>query len=163
MTCNCNKEGKKEMDDDHECPEGQSYDVSQGKCVAKNGDKKDDKAESAFGDPKTTDVEGDVASSGADVGDDNSAVEDQQCGEGHHRDETSQLCVPDEAAADKTDDIGQTNTNIATERTLKRIEANIQKLSIPASIFFTLANSNTGLKDIPPGTIATSVSKSCVA
>ena len=36
-------------------------------------------------------------------------------------------------------------------------------LSAPASIVFVLANWKTGTKDIPPGTIATSVSKSCVA
>lgn len=36
-------------------------------------------------------------------------------------------------------------------------------LSAPAPISFTLANWNTGTNEIPPGTIATSVSKSCVA
>ena len=33
-------------------------------------------------------------------------------------------------------------------------------LSAPAPISFTLANWNTGMKEIPPGIIATSVSKS---
>jgi hypothetical protein len=36
-------------------------------------------------------------------------------------------------------------------------------LSAPAAISFTLANWKTGMNEIPPGTIATSVSKSCVA
>ena len=46
------KKHKKEMDDGHECPDGQVFDVSQGKCVAK---------ESAFGDDKSTDTQADVA------------------------------------------------------------------------------------------------------
>ena len=59
MPCDCNK--KTEADDDaKECPEGQSFDVSQGKCVAK---------ESAFGDPKTDSTIGDLAGNGSDVGD----------------------------------------------------------------------------------------------
>ena len=126
MTCNCNKEGKKEMDD-HDCPEGQSFDVSQGKCVSKSDDKAD-KKENAFGDPKSADVEGDVASSGADVGEDQSAVEGQKCDEGHHFDADSALCVPDDKA-DKTGDIGVTNTNIATESRLKHIEQSLSALN----------------------------------
>ena len=118
MPCDCNKE-KKETD---ECPEGQVYDVSQGKCVSK---------ESAFGDPKTSDVQPDVASSGADVGEQASEVEGSQCPEGHTWDADSQVCKPVEAKADKTEDIGQTNTDIATEAkaTLAQINQSLKALN----------------------------------
>ena len=113
MPCNCNKNTEA---DDKECPEGQSYDVSQGKCVAK---------ESAFGDPKTDDVIADVASSGADVGDEQKV---QSCPEGHSLNPDSGVCEPG-ASADKTDDIGQTNASIATEAKLASIEKSLKALS----------------------------------
>ena len=114
MPCDCNK---KTEADDMDCPEGQHYDVSQGKCVAK---------ESAFGDPKTDEVIADVASSGADVGDEQKV---QSCPEGHSIDPDSGICQPNPATADKTDEYGQTNASIATERKLASIEKSLKALS----------------------------------
>jgi hypothetical protein len=114
MPCDCNK---KTEADDMDCPEGQSFDVSQGKCVAK---------ESAFGDPKTDEVIADVASSGADVGDEQKV---QSCPEGHSIDPDSGICQPNPATADKTDEYGQTNASIATERKLASIEKSLKALS----------------------------------
>jgi hypothetical protein len=113
MTCDCKKT------EAEECPEGQTFDVSQGKCVAK---------ESAFGDPKTTDVEADVASSGADVGG-SQEVEGTECPEGHKLNPDSGVCEP--TGADKTDDIGKTNTKISTENSkrLHAIEQSIKALA----------------------------------
>ena len=92
MPCDCNQ--KKTEADDKECPEGHSYDVSQGKCVAK---------ESAFGDPKADSAIGDLASNGSDVGD---KQEVEGCPEGHSINPDSGICEPNQATADKTDDIG---------------------------------------------------------
>lgn len=108
MACNCNKE-KKESED---CPEGQTFDVSQGKCVAKS-----EKKENAFGDPKTDEVQADVSGSGADVGGQASEVSARECPEGHTWDDASEVCVP--TSPDKTDDIGDTKANIATEKAPK--------------------------------------------
>jgi hypothetical protein len=113
MPCDCNK---KTEADDNECPEGQSFDVSQGKCVAK---------ESAFGDPKTDSTIGDLASNGSDVGDKQQV---EGCPEGHTINPDSGVCEPG-ASADKTDDIGQTNTSIATEKKLASIEKTLKALS----------------------------------
>ena len=112
MPCDCNK---KTEADDMECPEGQSFDVSQGKCVAK---------ESAFGDPKADSTIGDLASNGSDVGD---KQEVEGCPEGHSIDPASGICQP--SASDKTEDIGQTNTSIATEKKLASIEKSLKALS----------------------------------
>lgn len=112
MPCDCKKS------EAEECPEGQHFDVSQGKCVSK---------ESAFGDPKTTDIEADVASTGADVGG-SQEVEGTQCPEGHSLNADSGICEPNNP--DKTDDIGKTNTSIATEnKRLTAIEQSIKALS----------------------------------
>ena len=113
MPCDCNK---KTEADDKECPEGQSFDVSQGKCVAK---------ESAFGDPKADSTIGDLAGEGADVGDKQTV---EGCPEGHSINPDSGVCEPG-ASADKTDNIGQTNTSIATERKLASIEKSLKALS----------------------------------
>ena len=113
MPCDCNK---KTEADDNECPEGQSFDVSQGKCVAK---------ESAFGDPKADSTIGDLAGEGADVGDKQTV---EGCPEGHSINPDSGVCEPG-ASADKTDNIGQTNTSIATERKLASIEKSLKALS----------------------------------
>ena len=112
MPCDCNK---KTEADDKECPEGQSFDVSQGKCVAK---------ESAFGDPKADSTIGDLAGEGADVGD---KQEVEGCPDGHSIDPTSGVCQPN--GSDKTGDIGQTNTSIATEKKLASIEKSLKALS----------------------------------
>ena len=125
MTCKCEKNHEND-DDTKDCPEGQSYDVSQGKCVAKATDDKD-KKESAFGDPKTTDVEADVASSGSDVGEDQAAVDGKKCPEGHKRNPDSDVCEP--VNADKTDDIGKTNAIIATEQRMASIEKSLHALN----------------------------------
>ena len=113
MPCDCNK--KTEADDTKECPEGQSFDVSQGKCVAK---------ESAFGDPKAADTIGDLASNGADVGDKQQV---EGCPEGHSIDSASGVCQPN--GSDKTDSIGQTNASIATEKKLASIEKSLKALT----------------------------------
>ena len=104
MTCKCNKEAK-EM----ECPDGQTFDASQDKCV-----KKAEKKKEALGDPKSQDTQADVASSGADVGGQASEVEAKDCPEGHTWDNEAKICKPADSA-DKTDEIGQTNTDIAKE------------------------------------------------
>jgi hypothetical protein len=114
MPCDCNK--KTEADDAKDCPEGQSFDVSQGKCVAK---------ESAFGDPKADSQIGDLAGEGADTGD---KQEVEGCPEGHSINPDSGICEPG-ASADKTDNIGQTNTSIATEKKLASIEKSLKALS----------------------------------
>ena len=114
MPCDCNK--KTEADDaPKECPEGQSFDVSQGKCVAK---------ESAFGDPKADSTTGDLAGEGADTGD---KQEVEGCPEGHSIDPASGVCQP--SGSDKTGDIAQTNTSIATEKKLASIEKSLKALS----------------------------------
>ena len=117
MPCNCNKENKEA----EECPEGSSFDVSQGKCVSKS------EKESAFGDPKSTDTQSDIGSSGSDVGDDQAQTEGKSCPEGHTLNPDSQVCEP--INADKTDSIGQTNTNIATEKRLKSIDQSLKALN----------------------------------
>ena len=113
MPCDCNK--KTEADDAKDCPEGQSFDVSQGKCVAK---------ESAFGDPKADSTIGDLAGNGSDVGD---KQEVEGCPEGHSIDPASGVCQPN--GSDKTDSIGQTNASIATEKKLASIEKSLKALS----------------------------------
>ncbi len=113
MPCDCNK--KTEADDINECPEGQSFDVSQGKCVAK---------ESAFGDPKADSTIGDLAGNGSDVGD---KQEVEGCPEGHSIDPASGVCQP--SGSDKTDSIGQTNASIATEKKLASIEKSLKALT----------------------------------
>mgnify|MGYP003676098344 FL=1 len=113
MPCDCNK--KTEADDINECPEGQSFDVSQGKCVAK---------ESAFGDPKADSTIGDLAGNGSDVGDKQQV---EGCPEGHSIDSASGVCQPN--GSDKTDSIGQTNASIATEKKLASIEKSLKALS----------------------------------
>ncbi len=91
------------MDNGHDCPEGQVFDVSQGKCVAKEG----------FGDPKSQSVQGEIPS--GDPGDKPAVVEPAECPEGHKWNAESKVCEPVEAKADKTDDYGMTNTDIAKE------------------------------------------------
>tara|TARA_R110000772_G_scaffold33186_7_gene80899 strand:+ start:137 stop:1573 length:1437 start_codon:yes stop_codon:yes gene_type:complete len=112
MPCDCNK---KTEADDNECPEGQSFDVSQGKCVAK---------ESAFGDPKADSTIGDLAGNGSDVGDKQQV---EGCPEGHSIDSASGVCQPN--GSDKTDSIGQTNASIATEKKLASIEKSLKALT----------------------------------
>jgi hypothetical protein len=113
MPCDCNKNHET---DDKECPEGQSFDVSQGKCIAKE----------ALGDPKSSSTAGDLAGSGADTGD--KQIVDN-CPEGHSLDKVSGVCMPNESAADKTDSIGKTNTSISTEAKLASIEKSLKALS----------------------------------
>jgi len=104
MSCSCKKEKKE--NDSKDCPEGQSYDVSQGKCVAKE----------AIGDPQAASTLADPAPSGADPGE-KQEVKPQDCPEGHTFDAEQDMCVP--VASDKTEQIGQTNTSIATEKAPK--------------------------------------------
>ena len=106
MPCNCNKEKTKTEMDGHECPEGQSFDVSQGKCVAKE----------AIGDPQAASQLPDPTSDGADTGD-KQEVKAKDCPPGHTFNAESDMCEP--VASDKTEQIGQTNTQIATEKAPK--------------------------------------------
>jgi hypothetical protein len=106
MPCNCNK--TKEADDKgKECPEGQSFDVSQGKCVAKE----------AIGDPQAASTLADPSDSPLSDPGEKQEVKPKDCPEGHTFDAEQDLCVP--TASDKTDDIGQTKADITTERVPK--------------------------------------------
>src|SRR5210317_2148980 len=80
MTCNCEK--NKEMDDGHDCPEGQSFDKSKGTCVAKE----------QFGDPGSSET-GDLKDSEVDSGEDQK-VTNHECPEGHAWDATTETCKP---------------------------------------------------------------------
>ena len=79
MTCNCSKENKEQ---DNECPEGQHFDVAQGKCVAKE----------AFGDAPES-QKADEAESEVDTGD-VQKVENQECPPGHAYDSETEQCMP---------------------------------------------------------------------
>ena len=128
MACNCSKEkkGKEQDDEPTKCGDGQVFDASQGKCVAKE----------AIGDPQAASTLAEPADTPlSDSGDQASLVKSSDCQEGHHWDESKQLCVPDEAAADKTatdDNTGKTNTDITTEiapKWAQTLQADLKKLN----------------------------------
>ncbi len=118
MTCNCNKETK-EM----ECPEGQTYDVSQGKCVAKSENDKD-KSKEQFGDPAVS-QKADLADSDVDTGD-VQKVENQECPPGHSFDATTETCMP---TAPEVPEIADTNADISKEK-IQKLESDIAELKM---------------------------------
>ena len=117
MTCNCEKNKNKEMDDkgSHDCPEGQSFDVSQGKCKAKE----------QFGDPGES-QKADVSDSGADSGD-TQKVTNHECPEGHSYDATTETCKP---TSPEVPAIADTKADIAKENRIKQLEAENAKLKL---------------------------------
>jgi len=125
MTCNCNKETK-EQDD---CPEGQVFDVSQGKCVAKaenqngNGNGKDKKKEQ-FGDAPAS-QKTDLNDSAVDTGD-VQKVENQECPPGHAYDSESEQCQP---TAPEVPAIADTKADISKEK-LRKLESEVAELKM---------------------------------
>jgi len=113
MTCNC-KEA-----DDKECPEGSSFDASQGKCV-----KTDAKKEAALGDPGQ-DQKSDLSDSGADSGEDQK-VTNHECPSGHSWDAATETCKP---TSPEVPEIADTKADIATEK-IKKLEAENAKLKL---------------------------------
>ena len=93
MTCDCEKKEAQHNDDDNadkpkDCPEGQKFDVAQGKCVPK-----DEPAKEQIGDPKTDSTQGDMPD-GAEGTGDVMQVDPTTCPEGHKWDATLEICVP---------------------------------------------------------------------
>lgn len=111
MTCNCEK---KEMNDGHDCPEGQSFDVSQGKCVAKE----------QFGSPGE-DQKADVAEGPVDSGEDQK-VTNHECPEGHAWDATTETCKP---TSPEVPAIADTKADIAKER-IAKLENQVAELKM---------------------------------
>lgn len=105
MPCNCEK--SKREQDGSECPEGQRFDVAQGKCMPVNGKNGKEALDDSAQSTQPEMPEGDTG--------EKPQVDPTTCPDKHHWDEGQQQCVPDEAQADKTNDIGQTNTDITTE------------------------------------------------
>tara|TARA_R100000008_G_scaffold68561_1_gene45774 strand:+ start:179 stop:1627 length:1449 start_codon:yes stop_codon:yes gene_type:complete len=116
MTCNCNK--SKETKEE-ECPEGQSFDVSQGKCVANSEKKKEQ-----FGDAPES-QKADLADSDVDTGD-VQKVENQECPPGHSYDSETEQCMP---TAPEVPEIADTKADISKEK-LARLESDIAELKM---------------------------------
>ena len=112
MTCNC-KEA-----DDKECPEGQSFDVSQGKCVSK--------AKEGLEDGQAQSQKADLKDSAVDSGD-VSKVTNHECAAGHKYDDATQMCIP---VSGEVPEIAKTNTDIATESRIKALETENAKLKL---------------------------------
>lgn len=115
MTCNCN-----EADNDKECPEGQSFDVSKGQCV-----KSETKKEAALGDPGEG-QKPDLTGSGADSGD-TQMVTNHECPSGHKWDAATETCKP---TSPEVPEIADTKADIATEKKIKTLEAENAKLKL---------------------------------
>ena len=120
MTCNCNEKNKEQ---DNDCPEGQSYDVSQGKCVAKavNGD---DKKKEQFGDAPES-QKADVKDSEVDTGD-VQKVANQDCPAGHTYDSETETCQP---MAPEVPAIADTKADISKEK-FRKLESEIAELKM---------------------------------
>ena len=114
MTCNC------EADDTKDCPPGMSFDVSQNKCV-----KSEAKKEAALGDPGE-DQKADLAASGADSGD-TQMVTNHECPSGHAWDAATETCKP---TSPEVPEIADTKADIATEKKIKKLEAENAKLKL---------------------------------
>ena len=112
MTCNCEK--TKEQDG-MDCPEGQSFDVSQGKCVAKE----------QFGSPGE-DQKADVAEGPVDSGEDQK-VTNHECPEGHSWDATTETCKP---TSPEVPEIADTKADIAKEKRIKQLETQVAELKM---------------------------------
>ena len=120
MTCECNK--TKENDDNgngKECPDGQSFDVSQGKCVSKSEKKKEQ-----FGDAPES-QKADVKDSAVDSGD-VQKVENHDCPDGHAYDAETEQCKP---TAPEVPAIADTNADISKEK-LQKLESEIAELKM---------------------------------
>lgn len=111
MTCNCNEQ----KDDDKTCPEGQSFDVSQGKCVAKEG----------FGAPGVS-QKSDLKDSGADSGD-VSKPTNYDCPAGHSWDSTTESCQP---TSSDVPEIGKTKADISKETRIRQLETQVAELKM---------------------------------
>ena len=111
MTCNCNEA----KDDNMTCPEGQSFDVSQGKCVAKE----------AFGSTPVS-QKADSKDSEVDTGD-IQKVSNQKCPEGHSYDSTTETCKP---SSPEVPAIADTKADIAKESRLIQLETQIAELKM---------------------------------
>ena len=113
MTCECNK--TKEADSE-ECPEGQSFDVSQGKCIAKKEEQFGDAPESQKADLSDSDVDtGDVQK-----------VENQECPPGHSYDKETEICKPTGAEVPA---IADTKADISKEQ-FKKLETELAELKM---------------------------------
>lgn len=104
--------------DDHECPEGKSFDVSQGKCVSK--------AKEGLEDGQASSQKADLKDSGADSG----AVQkvtNHECGPDSKYDEAQQRCIPTNSEKPA---IADTNTDITTENRIRALETENAKLKL---------------------------------
>lgn len=111
MTCNCEK---KEMDG-MDCPEGQSYDVSQGKCVSKE----------QFGDAPQS-QKADEAESDVDSGE-VQKVTNHECPAGHAWDSETETCKP---TSPEVPEIADTKADIAKEKRIKALETQVAELKM---------------------------------
>jgi len=98
MTCSC-KEA-----DDKECPEGQSFDVSQGKCISKSKE--------GLEDGQAQDQKAELKDSAVDSGEDQK-VQNHECPSGHSYDEAQQKCVP---SSPEVPEIADTKADITKEK-----------------------------------------------
>jgi len=114
MTCSC-----KETDDKKECPEGQSFDVSQGKCVSKENVKEE------FGSPGV-DQKADLSDSGPDTGEDQK-VTNHECPPGHSYDSTTEKCMP---TSPEVPAIADTKADISKESRIKELENTVAELKM---------------------------------
>jgi hypothetical protein len=115
MTCECNK--KHEMDG-HDCPEGQSFDPSSGKCKAKE----------QFGDPTTSEL-GDQKEAEVDSGSVQKAS-NHECPEGHAWDSTTETCQPTSAEVPA---IADTKADISKEnKRIQKLETQVAEMKMAA-------------------------------
>lgn len=137
MTCNCEK---KESDDGKDCGPDQKFDSEQGKCVPKATEGLEDgQAQSQKPDLKDSEVDsGDVQK-----------VTNHECGPGQVYDAAQQQCVP-KPEADKTDDYGQTNTDITKERNeIAALKKQVAELKMAEKK--PQATVSQGTEDVPKG------------
>ena len=111
MTCNCEKKEQDGMD----CPEGQSFDVSQGKCVAKE----------QFGDAPES-QKADVAEGPVDSGD-VQKVTNHECPSGHAWDAETETCKP---TSPEVPEVADTKADIAKEKRIKQLETQVAELKM---------------------------------
>jgi len=112
MTCNCHE--NKEQDD-MDCPKGHSYDVSQGKCVAKE----------QFGDPAQS-QKADEAESAVDSGE-VQKVTNHDCPAGHSWDAATETCKP---TSPEVPAIADTKADISKEKRIKQLETQVAELKL---------------------------------
>lgn len=112
MTCNCKQNNEV---DDKECPEGQSFDVAQDKCVDKKEEAFGDAPESQKADLKDTADTGEVQK-----------VTNHECPEGHSWDAATETC---KATSPEVPAIADTKADISKER-LTKLESEIASLKM---------------------------------